>query len=326
MNQLYLIARSVKRSVWQLAKLPKEIKNFGFVFAIRDIWFNIVLKWTESYNAYDVLHQLIFKYLKAKYPNYLLRLQNEKLTFNDTQVKIVWVMWWQGFDKAPDIIKGCQKQLQKYCHNYKIIQLTKDNYKQYAHIPDYILKKAENGNISLTNLSDVIRMDLLARHGGLWIDSTVLLTHRLDADILDYPFYSIKGKMINNNSVSKYQFCTFFMYSKQNNSYFNFIRDFLFDYWKDHDTTIHYLLIDYIMVLATMYNEDYKKMLNDIPFSNPMLHELRENFNTEYTEELWKKMCLNTYIYKLSYKFKTYEKTTGGKDTIWYRLKALLFC
>ena len=80
------------------------------------------------------------------------------------------------------------------------------------------------------------------------------------------------------------------------------------------------------MVLATMYNEDYKKMLNDIPFSNPMLHELRENFNTEYTEELWKKMCLNTYIYKLSYKFKTYEKTTGGKDTIWYRLKALLFC
>ncbi|MGN8825146.1 capsular polysaccharide synthesis protein [Segatella copri] len=324
MNQLYIIVRAMKQSVWQLARLPKEIRNFGFTFAIKNIWCHIILKWTDSYSAYEVLHQLIFKYLKTKYPKYLVRLQKEKLTFKDEPVKIVWVMWWQGFDTAPEIVKGCQKQLQKNCSDYKVIQLTKYNYKQYAAIPDYIVRKAENGDISLTNLSDVIRMDLLARHGGLWIDSTVLLTHRLDKAILDYPFYSIKGKMVSNNSVSKYQFCTFFMYSKQNNSYFIFIRDFLFDYWKEHNTTIHYLLIDYIMVLATMYNNDYKKMLEDIPYSNPMLHELRENFNTEYTENVWEKIMFDTYIYKLSYKYKTIEKTSSGNDTVWCHVKSLL--
>lgn len=324
MNKLYLIVRSAKRSVWQLFTLPQKIQNFGLNFAVRDVLLNIALKWTNSYSVYETLHQLIFGYFESKYPDFIKRLKSERLTFSDEKVKIIWVMWWQNFSNAPEIVKGCQKKLQEFCPNYKIIQINKENYRQYADIPDYIIRKVQEGKISLTHLSDILRVDLLARHGGLWIDSTVLLTHGLEELILEYPFYSIKGKMVSNHSVSKYRFATFFMYSKQGNSYFEFVRDLLFQYWKDHDYHICYLIIDYCMLIATKYNKDYEKMLEEVPYSNPMLHELRENFNTEYSDDLWKKLMNDTYVYKLSYKFKTLNKTASGKDTVWSHIKACL--
>ena len=36
-----------------------------------------------------------------------------------------------------------------------------------------IVSALEKGEMSLTHLSDVLRCELLRRHGGLWIDATV---------------------------------------------------------------------------------------------------------------------------------------------------------
>ena len=41
MNSLYLVIRSVKRSIWNLFDLPKDSKDFGFSFAWRICWIKI---------------------------------------------------------------------------------------------------------------------------------------------------------------------------------------------------------------------------------------------------------------------------------------------
>jgi len=41
-----------------------------------------------------------------------------------------------------------------------------------VHIPDWVKAKQEAGIITRTNLSDLLRLSLLAEHGGLWLDST----------------------------------------------------------------------------------------------------------------------------------------------------------
>ena len=53
--------------------------------------------------------------------------------------------------------------------------ITEKNYKDYVNMPDYIIRKQQSGEIDLTHFSDILRMMLLARHGGIWMDSTLLI-------------------------------------------------------------------------------------------------------------------------------------------------------
>ena len=37
------------------------------------------------------------------------------------------------------------------------------------------------------------------------------------------------------------------------------IRDFFFDYWKNNDTMVDYLIVDYLIVLAQKHDLEYKR-------------------------------------------------------------------
>ncbi|MBQ2600045.1 hypothetical protein II582_01420 [bacterium] len=42
--------------------------------------------------------------------------------------------------------------------------LTQDNYKDYVKLPEFILKKVKEKKITITHLSDIIRMALLKEY------------------------------------------------------------------------------------------------------------------------------------------------------------------
>ena len=54
--------------------------------------------------------------------------------------------------------------------------LTEENYRDYVTFPPFIQQKIDSGVISKTHMSDLLRLELLIRHGGLWLDATVLCT------------------------------------------------------------------------------------------------------------------------------------------------------
>ena len=49
------------------------------------------------------------------------------------------------------------------------------HYGKDVNMPDYIIRKQQSGEIDLTHFSDILRMMLLAQHGGIWMDSTLLI-------------------------------------------------------------------------------------------------------------------------------------------------------
>ena len=46
--------------------------------------------------------------------------------------------------------------------------ITKDNWQQYMELPNHIIEKVENGKITLTHFSDIIRAELIKNYGGVW--------------------------------------------------------------------------------------------------------------------------------------------------------------
>lgn len=96
--------------------------------------------------------------------------------------KIIWQYWAQGFEgELPEVVKCCLESVDKYKGEYEVIRLSDDTISQYVDIPDYIWEKRGHG-FSVTAFSNVLRLALLDTYGGVWLDSTVLLT----GEIPDY--------------------------------------------------------------------------------------------------------------------------------------------
>lgn len=117
-------------------------------------------------------HNAVMKDISSISYKCLNRVKNEKGK-TKTAVNNVWVFWWQGENKMPQLVRQCYTSLKNRLIGKKIILITKDNIKEYCTFPDYIFEKYKDGKITLTHLSDILRFDLLSHYGGLYTDATV---------------------------------------------------------------------------------------------------------------------------------------------------------
>jgi len=82
------------------------------------------------------------------------------------RTKMLFTCWWQGEEEAPDLIRACiRSQKRNIPKEIRHVVISKYNYGEYIDIPDFVLQKVESGKISLTTLSDIIRVSLLYKWG-----------------------------------------------------------------------------------------------------------------------------------------------------------------
>ena len=228
----------------------------------------------------------------------------------------IWVCWWQGEDAMPDIVKACFNSIKAHACKHPVVLVTENNYKKYIDIPLHIIEKVNANRISLTHLSDILRMALLARHGGIWIDSTVLIPFKdFDSFISPYSrFWTCHHIPIYHN-ISRGGWVGFFLACGKNNLLPSFIYDFFVSYWKRHDKLIVYLLIDYVFAIARKNIPAIHQMIEDIPIT--VMGPLGKCLNDEYNEEQWRKFCTDYDFHKLTYKIPLHKTTPEGKKTFY---------
>jgi hypothetical protein len=91
--------------------------------------------------------------------------------------RTIWTLWFQGLDEAPWIVKACIDSWIRLNPDWQVVVLDVNNLSNYIQLDlsDEIL-----ANLSLAHQSDLIRLQLLARYGGLWVDATTLCMEPLD--------------------------------------------------------------------------------------------------------------------------------------------------
>lgn len=309
----------MKNKIFKLTKYYTNLfKNFGIIVTLLD-FFEKVFKNINN-NAYKYFHlkhhQYVKKYLKKNYRYIIEKYINKEniLIDNISQNSNIWVFWWQGIENAPEVVKMCINNMKKHIKNREICILTKDNYQNYVDIPDYIIEKVKKQKITITAFSDILRMQLLYQNGGVWIDSTVLLTDNFDESITQYPFYSIKHGLYSDYHICKGMWSGFFLASGKNNTIVEFFRDMYFDYFKNNDYIITYFLIDCIMAVGYEEIDYIRKIIDEIPQNNENVFYGRENILLEYNSNNLKEFKQNK-IYKLSYK----EIYDEGKNKTIYK-------
>ena len=151
-------------------------KYFGFDVAFSSVYAS------RFKCASDYRNRNILKYLKEEYKDFISEYQRKSYDSNvaNGNSKTIWTLWLQGdgHEAQPEVVRMCLKNMKINCGSHPLIILTADNYHDYADIPGYIIDKVRSGQISLAHLSDVIRMCLLLKHGGMWMDATIFTTKK----------------------------------------------------------------------------------------------------------------------------------------------------
>jgi hypothetical protein len=214
----------------------------------------------------------------------------------------------------PPIVKACYNSIVKYAQGFAVTLITKDNFRDYMDVPEHVLKKLQTGIMTITHFSNIIRMSLLAKHGGFWIDATILLTKPFEAE--NSSFFTIKRKP-GGEFVPKRRWTGNCIGGSEGTSLFVFVRDFLCEYWKYYDEMIDYFLYDYSIALAYFSIPQITYLIDSVKTGEQDLFILQDNLGSEYTPELFTSFTKNTIFHKLTWKGQYLTRTSNNKLTVY---------
>ena len=218
----------------------------------------------------------------------------------------VWTCWLTGSNTMPDIVKLCYHLLQRMIPDdiAELKLITENNYREYVEIPNYIAEKYAQHIISPAHFSDIIRFCLLSKYGGMWLDSTVYTSAKIPNEYIQAFYYTQKVQNKNefHHEPSKAQWCGFIWACKAGNPLFAFIRDALFQYWKEHNTVIDYIFFDYIIISAYQGLPEVKRMIDEQEPNNEKIWDLWQMINSPFDDNTYKSLCESNIFHKLSYK------------------------
>lgn len=314
---------------------------FGLRFALQksltDFNKKISHRYSSKWRANEYEHSVIEAYLiRRGYLNFMKETMNQKLppprhpstpldlTGNIGNKCPIWVCWWQGENSMPSIVKICYERLCKKSGMHPVILISLDNYSKYVAIPDFLVKKAVSHKLKFAHLADLLRLKLLAMYGGLWIDSTILLSRPIKNIYTDAPFMTLKNPPFFNQSVSVYRWSSFFMGAGISaRPYMAALSVAMEKYLLTERSMIHYLLIDYFIDLLYKNSKGFKTMVDAIPCRNLNLHTLREQQNQVYDKNKWEKWVETTDFFKMSYHEKILEFLNGRRTYYGYIVNSL---
>lgn len=218
-------------------------------------------------------------------------------------INSIFIMWWQGERNAPELVKACIRSVRIHAGNHKVIIISQDNINDFIHLPDFIKRKVQQGDISFTHLSDIIRLNLLTLYGGAWIDATVFCAKNIPELLFKKPFYSIHfGKYTKDPSHGRWT--TFLLFAQKDNAIVKRTLEYHYNYWCKHHVIVDYIMFDYLISEVISQDETLNKMVDDIPIENEDVFELMEHLEDK---DFSIKTFVNshtTIFYKLSWKHK----------------------
>lgn len=310
------------RSTYEISR-NTSILNSPKIFGAKVLNYKINQRGTAE-SAYETQclmekHRILMDYFEKKYHDFVssYKFDDKSIPCESKYRNKIWVCWWQGVDRAPDIVQKCIASIRKSAGQYEVIVLDDSNYKKYVHVPKWMEEKKDAGIITKTHFSDFLRLELLAEHGGIWLDATFFAKNLDASKIFELPVWSIKRPDYGHLSVACGYFANYsFGCDFANRKAFGIIRDYLLEYWKRNSRMVDYLFLDYLIQLAIRHNEYLKHVFSDIPKNNSACDELMKVLEKPYDENLWKKLYKDTQLFKLSWKQK-YPLNKDGQSTFY---------
>lgn len=225
-----------------------------------------------------------------------------------TGKRTIWWCWLQGLDAALPIVKACYNSLVHgewfKVHGYTVKVIDAKNWREYVELPGYIVEKWEKGRIPAAMFSDLLRVELLIKYGGTWIDSTVLCTggSRLmdqGSRLLDAPLFVFQYTKEGSVPVS---ISNWFISACRNNEVLMVLREMLYAYWRDYDCVLDYYIFH---LFSAMISKEYPEQMAAMPYAQSqrslvLLHHWGEKYDQKKWDNLTSQVCFHKLAFRVN--------------------------
>ena len=224
----------------------------------------------------------------------------------------IWMYWHQGFDYAPELIQVCVTSWRRKNPEHEIILLDKDTLDDFVSISPALKRKASR--FSLAAWSDIVRINLLATHGGIWIDTTVLCTQPLH---LWFDPLGVQDFFAFANPGPDRMLSSWFLAADHDSIIVKRWQEAVHDYWGGWKWRRPYYWFHYIFGDLYAKYPDFKESWDQVPkVSSDVPHYLtpfRERFFEQATSTRIENLNeLNPPLLKLTHKCLTEGYPTGS--------------
>lgn len=265
-------------------------------------------RWIRCYYS----HQKIDHYLQ-KYKSFVENLQLEdlpELQIRDTSQNKIFSIWFQGEEQAPKLVKVCFDRL-RHAYPDRYIVLDNETLWERIELPDQIMQKWKDGKIIPANFSDICRVALLYKYGGMWFDATDFLTAKVPQWIEDSDLFILTtGDRITPHKLI--QSC--FMHARARHPLFGALLEFIYEYWSREEKSIDYFLLHFMLRFIVENN----KKAHDLFYKMPLItHEANHNLwykyiDAPFSEELYREATKDTFFQKTTFKSKEAKNPIPG--------------
>lgn len=318
-SSLYLFTmKNCVNGLKNIRNFSREMKTFA-----RDCR-RVGLKKSMCLAKFRKQRRTAFVDLKALMPEMDSRISSiiKKLELKPVQETIehnIFVFWWDGFERAPDIVKKCLKSVETSYRGFNVIQISKDNYKNYTDIDPIILEGFERGKVSVQTFSDILRFNLLKNNGGMWIDATIFFMNEYDLTLklkdgqsFNTLEFASSGEFLNYKGF-ECSWSGFFIASKKNGLFVRTMDAIFREYYRMYGTYTLYFFIDAAFMVCKINGIDNDVLMKSQKCDGDMFL-LSKVGNCQYTDS-----CM-AEIKKLPQKLAWNIKLSENAETFYAKL------
>ncbi len=307
----------VKRIINNFRNDFKFSKKLAFYRLSGDLLTKLNLnKLTKS--AYKAKDECILAYLKSSLSSVIDKINDNTTNGIYVDNAPIWVCWWTGEETAPPLVKRCIRSIRENAGKHPVNFIDQNNYSDYLDIPDYIINKVEANQICLANFSDYLRVSLIDKFGGLWIDATIFVSDVIPEKYFSLPFFTCKSPEEECGYISRMRWTAFVVGGWKNNVFFNYMQEMFTTYWLYHDSSIDYLLVDYLIELAYSEIPYIKNLINNVPINNTHRDNLQDAMYKALPGDMFNSVLDNdTILYKLSWRESFPTESSNKKESLY---------
>lgn len=291
------ISIKIKRTV---KEGTEALKCFGARIAfskIRCIWKNDSLESIKKKNT-DIL-----SYLKKEYSGLLERYASASNPRVNVEAgsEPIWVFWLQGKKQMPQLIQMCLQSKETHSGGHPVILLDDTNIREYVSFPEEVWKKAEAGTLKVQHLADMIRVQLIRKYGGLWLDASVFCHKNIDERAYSLPVFSLKGDYMPQ-FISGNRWTTFVLGGCPDNVLCRFLDDFFLAWIQSGKPFIDYFMLDCAIALAYENIPAVRADIDVLPVSEGDCYWLNRRIDMPINDELLREYALEpSTFYKIGW-------------------------
>jgi hypothetical protein len=208
----------------------------------------------------------------------------------------IFIYWGQGFQAAPAVVRQCLAALRLNNPGADIHELTDAALPYYVDLPEAVLAAVGDNR---THLSDLIRLALLERYGGVWVDATCFVSEPLAPRV---------GRLLDDADTFAFTYSTpmissWFLASRPDSYLIHLWRAAMFMWWEVRSELVGYYLLHHffemLYELDDRYRADWDKGTR---LGSRPPHALQATMLADYDALTYQGILDESFVHKLSYK------------------------